>query len=470
METQTPTRRTLLVPALFALATLMLASYIWISFGGGVPFAPAGYRISALFPQASNLYGNADVRISGINVGRVRSVTREGGEALVTMQLSPEYAPLHMGARAILRTKTLLGEAYIDLSPGSSGAPAIPDGGTLPAGNVVAAQQLSDVLSTFNPRTRSQLQSLIGGFASALRGRDQDLNDSLGWAGPAMVNFGSLLGALDAQRTDLGSLIGGAGQVLTAVGDRAGALQAAVTAGDQVLGVTAARGRALQQTIDALPGFLDQLRATAAAAGAASGDLSSAVSSVEPAAPLVAPALSAGASLARQLTPLFRAVPGLVAAARRGLAAGTAVLAAARPAVAQVFGAVQQLLPVLQLAAVVRNSIVAAFANVASTGEGSLPGPDGFDPHYLAAITLEWNEALGGYEKRLPSNRQNPYPAPNSELDIAHGGLKAYDCRNINNPDIVPPINGGAPPCVTQGPWTFDGVSAYFPRLQAAKP
>jgi hypothetical protein len=95
--------------------------------------------------------------------------------------------------------------------------------------------------------------------------------------------------------------------------------------------------------------------------------------------------------------------------------------------------ATSELLPVVQLLSVVRNSVVAAFANVASVGQGSQPRP-GFSPHYLAATQLFWNEAIGGYQKRLPTNRQNPYPAPNSQLLIAHGGLHAYDCRNIDNP------------------------------------
>jgi hypothetical protein len=187
----------------------------------------------------------------------------------------------------------------------------------------------------------------------------------------------------------------------------------------------------------------------------------------------VAGALSASTSLSKELRALFRATPSLTRAGEQGLPAGTAIVRAAAPLVRQLYPAAQQLTPVIQLADVVRNSIVAAFANVASVAEGSQPGPDRSDPHYLAATTLVWNEMLGGYQKRLPSNRQNPYPAPNSELDIARGGLKAYDCRNIHNPDLVPSLlifGGSAPPCVTQGPWTFDGVSSYFPRLRPAMP
>ena len=104
---------------------------------------------------------------------------------------------------------------------------------------------------------------------------------------------------------------------------------------------------------------------------------------------------------------------------------------------------------------------MAAFADVASVGQGKLVQADGPAHHFLAATTLVWNEAIGGYQKRLPSNRQNPYPAPDSENNIAHRDLNAYDCRNIHNSPLVPviPPGTGAPPCVTQGPWTFNGLS-----------
>ncbi len=58
-------------------------------------------------------------------------------------------------------------------------------------------------------------------------------------------------------------------------------------------------------------------------------------------------------------------------------------------------------------------------------------------PRRIPSATTE-NEAIGGYQKRLPTNRQNTYPAPDSENDIAYGGLKAYDCRNTGNPSGDP--------------------------------
>jgi hypothetical protein len=84
------------------------------------------------------------------------------------------------------RTKTLLGEAYIDLSPGTPSARKLHEGGTLPAGQVEPTQQLDQVLGAFDEPTRDALKRFLADFSRALRGRSQDLNDALGNAVPAV--------------------------------------------------------------------------------------------------------------------------------------------------------------------------------------------------------------------------------------------------------------------------------------------
>ena len=46
----------------FVLACVLVLTYLWISFGGSIPFAAQGYRIEVAFPQANELAGGADVR------------------------------------------------------------------------------------------------------------------------------------------------------------------------------------------------------------------------------------------------------------------------------------------------------------------------------------------------------------------------------------------------------------------------
>jgi phospholipid/cholesterol/gamma-HCH transport system substrate-binding protein len=470
METHAPTWRLLLIPITFALVCVALLIFTWHWFGGSLPFQAAGYRVSLSFPDATGLVDGSDVQIAGVDVGKVVSVRRVRSTTSVTIELANQYAPLHTAATAIARTKTLLGEGYVEITPGPRSQPAIPDNGALSADHVIPAQRLDDVLSTFTPATRASLQSLFAGLATALHGRGQQLNDTLGAAAPLTSSMDDVLNLLDGQRGDLRQLLSSSAVVLNSLGSRAGALQALVTAGDRALAATAARNQQLTATVNALPPFLTQLRRTDGTLTAATADLSGAVAQVRAVAPLLAPALSQINADAPEFRSLFRSLPSVIAAGRAGLPALTPISQAAAGAFTTLYPAARNLIPVLQLLAAIRDEAAGVFANISSVTNGTFVGPQGRILAYGGGIPDVWNETLAGWVRRLPTNRLNPYPKPGALLSIASGGLKAYDCRNLSNPLLLPPTGTGVPPCIVQGPWSFDGRSAYFPDLLPAPP
>src|SRR5829696_4819997 len=135
MQTQSPHWRLLVLPLAFAFGCLVLALITWRSFGGDLPLQPKGYRVEVPLRQAPNLFAGADVRMSGVTIGNVVSVRRVGSRALVLAEIDGRYAPLHTGTGAVLRSKTLLGEGFLQLSPGPPGAPLIPENGRLSRAN-----------------------------------------------------------------------------------------------------------------------------------------------------------------------------------------------------------------------------------------------------------------------------------------------------------------------------------------------
>ena len=201
--------------------------FVWTQFGGTVPFAPQGYRINALFKETGLLVPNADVRISGVNVGKVTAVQARGVNSYVTMDLEQQYAPIPVDTRAILRQKTLLGEAYIELSPGTGSGPKFarrrddPD-----QSRFEPTQQLDQVLGSFDRPTQRDLQALLSGTAVALAGRGQDINNAIGNLDPAVTEL--LRARRRAQRAAVErprrSINNGA-TVLTTLGDRSTDLQ-----------------------------------------------------------------------------------------------------------------------------------------------------------------------------------------------------------------------------------------------------
>jgi phospholipid/cholesterol/gamma-HCH transport system substrate-binding protein len=141
MEKGSPSFGKIATMVLFALSCFGLLLFLWLSFGGGIPFAPEGYRFQASFPDAQELASQADVRIAGVSVGKVISVglDPQGNRTLATIQLDNQYAPLHSRATAILREKTIIGETYVQINPGPESAPAIKDGGMFVRSQVVPA-------------------------------------------------------------------------------------------------------------------------------------------------------------------------------------------------------------------------------------------------------------------------------------------------------------------------------------------
>src|SRR2546430_6995409 len=115
MQKQAPSLLRILTMVLFALSCFGLLLFLWLSFGGAIPLKPHGYRFKVGFPEATQLGLEADVRVAGVSVGKVRAKEldpRGGNRTLTTIELDRKFAPIHKDARAILRQKTLLGETY----------------------------------------------------------------------------------------------------------------------------------------------------------------------------------------------------------------------------------------------------------------------------------------------------------------------------------------------------------------------
>src|SRR5213083_1033808 len=126
MQKQAPSLGRILTMVLFALSCFGLLLFLWLSFGGPIPLKPKGYRVKVSFPEATQLGLEADVRVAGVSVGKV--VKKDVDPAhpnrtVATLELNKRFAPLASNARAILRQKTLLGETYVELTPGNAKGP-----------------------------------------------------------------------------------------------------------------------------------------------------------------------------------------------------------------------------------------------------------------------------------------------------------------------------------------------------------
>jgi phospholipid/cholesterol/gamma-HCH transport system substrate-binding protein len=469
MVTQAPKRSAVFAALAFTLSCIGLIIFVWTQFGGTVPFAPQGYRINALFKETGLLVPDADVRIAGVNVGKVTSVQARGVNSDVTMDIDQRYAPLPVDTRAILRQKTLLGEAYVELSTGDGAGPKFPDGGTIPSAHVEPTQQLDQVLGSFGPATQRNLEALLDGTDTALAGRGEDLNNAIGNADPTFTALAAIVGALNDQQSDVRRVISNSGSVLTTLGDRSTELRTLVDAGDEVLSTTAARNTALTATVGALPPFLDQLRSTLVTLNGTLGIAKPTLQDLRPVAPLLTPALSELIALSGPAIRLLHQAPSLLSASEAALPAITRFTRAFKPAIDAILPAARELAPMISFVGLYGRELTTAMANLAADLQATAPAatPSG-SASYLRAISMFSDESAYGQTVREPTNRTNTYFSPGELANVARGGLESASCANTGN---AAQVSGGRNvPCRVQPPFKWGGgiLTSYFPHVTRA--
>jgi ABC-type transporter Mla subunit MlaD len=472
MGARAPRTSAILAALGFTLVCFLLIVFVWRSFGGIVPLEAQGYRFHVLFSsEASQLSPGADVRIAGVNIGEVSRVGADFDTVDAEVELQPEFAPLPSDSKAIVRTKTLLGEGFIELTPGTPDAPKLADGATLPAGQVERAEQIDRVVGTFDEPTRAAFKTFLGGLAKSIHGRGEDLNNALGNIGPTTENIGDLVGIMDDERTALQSLIRDTATTFDAIGGQEGALRDLIDSGEQVFSATADRNQEVTRTVNAFPGLLRELRATLAEGRATSDEAAPTLHALRPVAPAIRPAFERANKLAPELEKAFTEVLPVVNAAQGGIPAGTRMVQAVGPMVDALYPAGRELVPVLDFVQLYRRELVASFANAASTTQGSTKRPHGPPLHYVRGIPMLTPEQIYGHATRLWSNRYNPYIRPGGLTDLAEGnGYRSLSCAHTQDKGRSFAFNGFTPKCIEQKPWGFQGEKRSYPHIRRRPP
>ncbi|MGH2890318.1 MAG: MlaD family protein, partial [Solirubrobacteraceae bacterium] len=299
------TRRRPSIPAIltmgaFTASCIGLLIFLWISFGGSLPLSAQGYRFSVEFDQAVELASQAQVRISGVPAGRVVSVALDHRTGLdrAVIEIDRQYAPRPADTHAILRAKTLLGETYVELSPGTPSGPQLPDGGTLPRAQVSPTVQLDQIFSALDPRTRRAFETWMQQGGIALTDRGEQFNAAFADLYPFATNVDAVLAVLRRQGEATSTLLRDGGQVFSALSRSPAALQGFVRNSNSVFAATAARNAQLADTIRAFPAFLSQTRVTLDRLRRFSKTTKPLIDELQPAAVQLTPVLQATVALA----------------------------------------------------------------------------------------------------------------------------------------------------------------------------
>jgi phospholipid/cholesterol/gamma-HCH transport system substrate-binding protein len=460
----------------FTLSVAGLLLFLWLSFGGSLPLKPHGYRFSADFPQASLLVQEADVRMAGVNVGKVKSkVLGPGGTTTkVTMEIDRRFAPIKADTRAILRQKSLLGETYVELTPGSPNSTALKEGGTLPRAQVEDTVQLDQVFRTFDPATRQAFREWMQESGVLSKGEfSTDLSDSIGNAAPFFTAGADLLRPLDHQDVALRRIVRDGGRVFHAISRENGQLRGLITNGDATFSALASRDEALAETFQILPTFLRETRATVIRLERFARNTDPLVRDLRGPADDLAPTLRDVGALSPDLERLFRDVPPLVSASRTGVPAATRVLRGAEPLLESTHSFMTQLNPILAYLSFSQAQISQFFALGASalggTGKGGYQNP-GAGEHYLPQIAVIDSRSVLRRTSRPPFERANSYVSPNAYVRaIGLGAIESFDCDPAGGQQRNGSGTGtnSAPPCFVAPAQLFQHEK--FPRLRAGQ-
>ncbi|HWT95861.1 MAG TPA: MlaD family protein [Solirubrobacteraceae bacterium] len=486
-----PTAARLATMILFALSSFGALLYLWMAFGGGVPFKPDGYRVDVLFPEATQLAEQSDVRISGVSVGKVVAI--EPGvrnRTKATLELDEKYAPLPADSRAVLRLKSLLGETFVELSPGNGSGRKLTEGDELPVAAVSPTVELDEVLRTFDAPTRESFRDWMQASARALDGRGKDVNQALGQLPGWVEETTDLTRTLDAQSAAVRKVVAATGDVFDAISQREGDLSGLITETERLFGVTADRNRELQQLFRELPRFERESSRTLPLLTSFGERAEPVMRQLQPAATELEPTFDAVDRLSPQFEGFFTKLGPTVDASKEGLPGLQQVLTDIPPLLEKFQPFLRNANPMVGYIGEHRREVTAFFANTVGSSLArslDLTGASGKPLHYLRASQTLSPEALAFYERPVGSSRQNAYPVP-GWLDQLAAGLPAFTTEACANgtpapptagiPETLPPLiqttafrtpgrDVARPACKEQGP--YPGFGTKFPQLRAEK-
>jgi phospholipid/cholesterol/gamma-HCH transport system substrate-binding protein len=462
----------------FALSCFGLLLFLWLSFGGPIPLKPKGYQFKVAFPEATQLGLEADVRVAGVSVGKVRAKgidSAHPNRTIATIEVDRKFAPIARDARAILRQKTLLGETYVELTPGHARtAGTVPDGGFLADGRVAKTVELDEIFQALDPKTRASFRVWQQSLSQAVNGRGRDLNDALGNL-PAFADDGNdLLTVLDSQAAQVRELVRGTGQVFGALTQDEGQLHNLIVGAGETFDATSRQQEALAETFRIFPTFLDESKLTFQRLERFSKDTDPLVQDLRPAARDLTPTLHDVRALAPDLKNLFVNLDPLITASKTGLPALRDTLTQAKPLLGQLQPFLEQLNPALQYLEYQQLMTADFISNGAAALADTVPTVTNDEMgHYLRQFGPVGAETIGMYPQRPAASRGNAYPRPDAltgEKRDRYMMFGNFDCKNAGGERMTQvPDSSDAPSCFVQDPPAWPpGNTSPFPHIGAA--
>jgi phospholipid/cholesterol/gamma-HCH transport system substrate-binding protein len=199
------TSRPVLVVAGLVLALLAGVLAFWPGWDAVAFWRNPTTTVTAHFTRAVGLYPGSQVRVLGVPVGSVRSVSPQGTSVTVVLDVDADQK-IPADAKAAVMSPSLVSDRYVQLLPAWTSGPVMPDGGDIPLERTAVpveldrvTQSLDDLAVGLGPdgaNADGSLSALLDTAARNLDGQGDDVNQ-------AVTELSKAVGTLSGGRDDL---------------------------------------------------------------------------------------------------------------------------------------------------------------------------------------------------------------------------------------------------------------------------
>ncbi len=228
------------------------------------------YTVRAIFDDASFAVTGENVRIAGANVGTITALgVTPQRRAAVTITISDNrFTPFFSDAHCEIRPQSLIGEEYVNCTPGTSSARKLhriergPGAGDylLPVTRTSSPIDTDIVQNVSTQPVRESLAVIIGELGTGLAARGSDLNAVIHRANPALGNTEKVLRILASQNHTLADLASSSAKVLAPLARERRHIAGFVREANTTAQASAQRAADISRTFHEFPHFLAQLR------------------------------------------------------------------------------------------------------------------------------------------------------------------------------------------------------------------
>lgn len=246
-------RRELKIGIFLAGTFLILGIFIFIVGDFSTWFRKSGYELVAYFQTATGLEKQAAVRLAGVRIGYIKEIRLAKRQAEVVMSISSKYQ-VPKGSKAALASLGLIGEKYVEITPGDQAANFEP-GGAMESTPAISFDQIGALALSIGEEIKSVSKSLSEITGQESRTDIRETLRNLNSFTDDLKNF------MDENKQNLHASIQGVSEAARDLDQRVGAVSKNLDETIEAIKGMAQENRgAVKSDIEKLGGVLDDLK------------------------------------------------------------------------------------------------------------------------------------------------------------------------------------------------------------------